>query len=256
MANPVLQESGIASPQSIYELSTTQEHPIGTKGTLVGGRVFYYARHTANATTAAGKVHAAAAGASAFEDLAVGTPGAGATVVPSVVATSAITSGNAFQYLAVVDGGGEGRMYRIRNHGTGTGSPTISVELFDGLEEAFTASTQVSLIKDIYADVVIAPSDGADVPAGIAHVDMVDSSSTARYVWLQTYGPCTAWVNGTPAEGTPLVVGDANGNLTTADQTATGTMNSTVNAGRVVAFQLGIDGTDDEVQVVDLRIRA
>jgi len=272
---PILADTGIQSPQSIYELSTTQHHPIGTPARLIGGRVFYYARHSANATTAAGKLHVAATPLTAFEDLAVGTLSLGSQTITGIVATSTIASSNAFQYLCVVDGGGEGQMFRLRSHGTGTGSPTITARIFGEPGVALTASSQVSLLKDIYADVVVAVTDSADRVAGIAQVAMVDSSSTARYVWLQTYGPCPAWVEGTPAEGAALVNDDTTaGNLAAASTTVgavtivgthtsnatkistTVTPTATTTAGRVVAYQLGVDGTTNEVQMVDLVIRA
>ncbi len=83
-----------------------------------------------------------------------------------------------------------------------------------------------------------------NVPAG---------NTTAQFCWLQTYGPGAAWVNGTPAEGQPLMPdGTTNGNLTTA----TATTGTTPTIQPVVATQMGVDGTDDEVQAVFWTLRA
>ena len=263
---PRLVESGLQSPQDIYHTSTTQHHAIGQGARLIGGRVFYYARHSAALTTAAGLLHVAATPLTAHEDLAVGTIPVGARSFTGVVATASVARADCYQYICVVDGGGEGLMYRISGHGTGT---TITVDIYDEVAVALTAASQVSLLKDIYADVTVAVTDSADRAAGIAQVAMATSTAAApTFVWLQTWGPCPAWVEGTPAEGTPLVNDDTvAGNLTTCDQIAslivTTTVTSmgaavtdTVDAGRVLAYQLGVDGTTAEVQMVDLCIRA
>jgi hypothetical protein len=279
---PRLVDSGIQSPQSIYELSTTQEHEIGQCGRLIGGRVFYYARYSAAATTARGLCFAAATPTTLFQNVAVGTIAQQAKTLTGVsagtTAAAAVTK-NAFQYLAVNDGTAEGLMFRVESHGTITNTTTtqtgLTVKLYDELPIALPAASEVSMVKDIYADVVVAPTDGADRLAGVANVTMVDSSTTARYFWCQSYGPCAAFVTGTSmAEGSPLVIGTTAGHLIVATATVaavsivgthtsnatkistTVTPTATTTANRVMAYSLNEATIDAEVNMVDLIIRA
>ena len=226
-SNPRLVDSGIKSPQSIYALDTVQQHEIGQCGTLTGGRVFYYSRYSASATTARGLMFAAATPSALFENVAIGTLGVGAKTLTGIsggaTAAAAVTK-NAYQYLGVNDGTAEGVMFRLESHGTITNTTTtqtgLTAKLYDTLPIAIPAASEVTLVKDLYADVVVAPSDGADRIAGVAHVDMVDSSTTARYFWCQSYGPAAVFVSTNAlGPGTPLVIGTTNGHLIQATTT-------------------------------------
>jgi len=272
---PRLVDSGLHSPQSIFELSTTPKHEIGACARLIGGRVFYYARYSNSNARAAGLVLAAATPSALFENVAVGTIGIGQKTITGLsagtTATAAVTR-NAYQYLAINDGTAEGRMFRLKSHGTITNTTTtqtgLSAELYDELPVAIPAASEVTLVKDLYADVVVAPTDGADRAAGVAHVAMVDSSTTPRYFWCQSYGPCAAFVSTNAlGPGTPLVIGTTAGHLIQCDQTAnivgTHTKSATkisdtdtVNAGRVLAFTIGNTTITTEVNMVDLIIKA
>jgi hypothetical protein len=256
MANPVLW-GGYASPQSIYELSTDQHHQIGTVGTLTGGRVYYYGRYQGSATTAAGKLMVASSRNAANEDLATATTAlkAGSPEVTGItLGTVAVGSTQKFHYLDVIDGGGEGLSYRIKSHPTAAASATnFSMTLYDNVAVASDANTQVTLRQDLYADFVISVADALDVPVGVACVAMVDSSTTARYCWIQSYGPGVAFVNGTPGVGTPLGIGDTTvGNLDPVPNDGTPAWTG---LHQVVAFMDAEGNTDDEVTTVDWRIR-
>ena len=93
--HPRLVESGIESPQSGYELSTEQYHDIGQCARMVGGKVFYYARYSAAATTAAGLVFSAATpdASGAFENTtAVGTIAQGERLITGITAANTLST--------------------------------------------------------------------------------------------------------------------------------------------------------------------
>lgn len=266
MAKPYL-VNGVGSPQSIYLVSTLQHHPIGSRGVTDDGRVFYYGRYTASSALPAGKLAASAVLTTQHEDLDTATTSFinGTTKMTGITIGSTALTQDQYQYICVVDStnagtattpGPEGMMFRIMGHGAYSASATdVQVELFDPVPISSDAGTQVSLLKSPYADFVIAPSSSNlnDVYAGIPQVNVPAGNSTTQYCWLQTYGPAAAWVAGTPAEGQPLMPDTTtNGNLLTA----VATTGATPTIQPIVATQMGVDGTNNEVQAVFLHLRA
>lgn len=257
MSKPYL-VSGQGSPQSVFESSSIQRHPVGAKGVTEDGRVFFYARYTTAATVSRGKLLASAVYQSNHEDLATGA----SSLLASDNRATAITIGataldeDEYQYLAVVDGGGEGTMYRIQGHAAfDSAASTVSVTLAESIGEGSDGDTQVSLIKSPYADCLTATSstDTNDVYAGITMASIASSTQAApSFVWLQTWGPSVAWVDlpdvniSSPIPGAIVVPSrETDGNV----------MMTEAQSKPLIGFLMSASGTDAEVMPVDLRIR-
>jgi hypothetical protein len=251
-SHPRIPFSGIQSPQSIYEVSTTQHHEIGEAGVLIGGRCFYYCRHTGGAAIARGRLAAAATPLATEEELACVTAALvpGATEITGITFGAASADANAFQYIStnqlVTDMGGI--MFRIKSHPALTSGGVFAVQLWDPIPATITsiATTTLSLSKDTFADVIVAPAAETNVPAGVCNVDIPIGSTTPQYAWLQTQGPGPAYVSGTPAEGLPLVMDGA---------VAGGLIVDSVVAQRTVAWMRAVTNTTLEATHVDWCIR-
>ena len=198
------------SPQSIYEESSTQEYPIGTKREFEDGRVFRYASFAAacnagilvsqdvsatSITEQDGKLTAAAIGATEVTYTDSGTVG------------SATANQYAGGYLHITDDAGEGYQYRIKSN-TAASSNAVTFTLYDGLVVAVTTATDVAVTGNLYNQV-----RGADFTNG-AKVDCTVAGVTARsftsgyYGWIQTNGVATVLSDGAIAYGVMVAGSD------------------------------------------------
>jgi len=251
-SNPILANTAMQSPQSIYEISTTQHHPIGTAGRLVGGRAFYYARHIGAAAIARGRMAVSALPVATEEEMAciTGALVPGAMEITGITFGAATADANTYQYIStnqlVTDMGA--LMFRIKNHAALTSGGVFEVELYDPIPAGIisTATTTLTLSKDTYADVIVAPAAETHVPAGVCNVDFPIGSTTPQYAWLQTQGPGPAYVSGNPDHGLPLVADAA---------VAGGLIVDSVVAQRTVAWMRALTNTTLEATHVDWCIR-
>lgn len=252
MAHPILQ-NGLGSPQSTQAVSTDQKHEIGTGAYLPGGKVWYYAKHTGAGTLTRGELLVAEDLAANHQNLATATGAlsVGSNSVPAGNITLGATALTANQYadgeLHVVDGGGEGTSYKIRSHDAGTSAGTdFTLDLYDSIVVASDADTEVTLVQNKYTNPQQSNTDNADVVLGVPNVAVPAGSTNAQYFWVQTQGYCPAFVVGTPAVGTNLMVSD-----TTAGMME---LRAETDLDATVAFMVTV-GITGEVQVVDLQIQ-
>ncbi len=144
-------------------------------GTLVqtpDGRKFRYARAGAS-NLAAGKLVVAATQVADHTDLSVAAAAIGDTQVTVTLGSTGVTADQyANGFLIVNDGTAEGTIYTIASHPAADASATVVVNLSQPLAAALAASgtSQVSLVKNTYADVVISATDQADLAVGVPPV--------------------------------------------------------------------------------------
>ena len=171
--------------QSLYAISSTPLHPLGTRRALGDGRVFHYCK-AGDTELAAGKLvvpvviiterddalHAAAIAA-------VGTKEITFTTVGAIVA-------NAFAegFLAIINDDGQGCQYKIKSHAATTGSADITIYLYDAIRVATSATTDAMLLKSMFSDLILAP-DGANFAVGVPTMTV----TLNYYFWCQTWGP-------------------------------------------------------------------
>jgi len=90
-------------------------------------------------------------------------------------------------YLIVNDVNGEGQSLRIASHPAHDHSadPSVVITCFDPLVTALTTSSQLTLTKNPWKDVIVAPTAETGALVGATNIDMTDD----YYGWLQVRGP-------------------------------------------------------------------
>lgn len=204
---------GTAVGADMYSFGTTQLHALGTVAYTRDGRVFRYA--TAGATTlVAGNLLQGAAPIANHLALtaAVEAVGAGGQDNPIVV-TPGGTAGAANLYaegfLNISVTPGNGYMYRISGHPAIVASTAFNLYLDpdDLIQIALTASSRYGLHHNSWKNVIQTPTTITAKVVGVA-VSLITENDTAQnYGWVQSRGPASVLVNGTPAVTAPVING-------------------------------------------------
>lgn len=257
--------SGVGSPQSVFRASATKSHPLGTRGWMEDGRVFYYASN-AGAAIAIGSLLQTAAEVGNHTSVAYASGGAiGST---SVTVTLGATAATAQQYrdgfLTVIDGTGQGQIRKIRSHPAAALSSTLEVEVYDPFEIAIASGAEISLAVSPYDSLIVTPGDSqALTVAGVPQCAVGAGTSDVQYFWAQTYGPALVLGDGsTFTEGAPCVpasagTGDAGQITLGSESDGTGASNDPSDLHPLVGNLLEIyDNSDGDHRYVDLRVRA
>ena len=194
-----------------YAESSTQLFPIGSE-LKYGLRTFRYGYM--NGAVTAGKLLQQEAFATAYDDMLItnadATAGgafshaAGSTTIS--VESTADDDLTANEYaeglLWVNDQTGEGQLLRIKSHPAHDHSadPSVVITTYDALKTAVVKnSSQVTIVKNPYQDVIVAPTTETGAVVGATVVDMTDD----YYGWFVTNGPAAVLA------GDTLVVGHA-----------------------------------------------
>ena len=190
--NPLLPD-GRVSPQTIYEAGPSRRHPIGSRGVLADGSVWYYARNSAAAALAPGKLAMAEVIHTSLDDLAVDAAAIGATQIAITPIAGVTADAGDFDhgYIIVNTGAHLGARYQIRVSPAIVDSPKFTVTLEHPLIVALDNTSRVFLIKNPWMDVVIAAGAFAHMPAGVPTVAVPAGNATKQYAWLQTWGLCS-----------------------------------------------------------------
>lgn len=176
--------------------STDKRHRLGTRMVLVDGREFRYCQAGAVALVA-GSVYQAPAPDADHTGLAVDTIAAGATSITGVdLGGTDNPAANYFQdgFLWVDTATGIGRAYPIKSStAPASAGATITVTLYEPLDQAIAAADTVSLVPNSCKAVIVHPSPATGKLAGVA----VEAVAAGSYGWLQTKGPCAVLTQGT-----------------------------------------------------------
>lgn len=190
-----------ATGQDSFSSSSTQNHPLGTKAETKDGRLFRYCVAGA-VDTVAGSLYQ---GAVPLANHLANTPPAVAIGATSFSYTPGATAGAANLYaegyLQVDTTPGNGYTYVIASHPAITASTAFTLTLRDPIQVALTTSSRVGLMPNMYKNVVVTPTTNTARIAGVAPTVI----TTAQYGWLQTRGPASVLINGTPAITAPVV---------------------------------------------------
>ncbi len=110
-------------------------------------------------------------------------------------------------YLIVNDVNGEGQSMRIKSHPAHDHSSDASVVIscFDPLVTALTTSSELTLTKNPWKDVIVAPAAETGAVIGATNIDMTDD----YYGWLQVRGPKAMLAGETLVLGHQLMRSDA-----------------------------------------------
>lgn len=191
----------IVTGQNVHSESSTQLHPLGTRGETRDGRRFRYCQAGASALVAGTLYQSAAPIANHLAN----TPPAVAIGATSFSYTPGATGGASNLYaegfLQVDTTPGEGYTYMVSGHGTITSATAFTLTLMDPIVIALTTSSRVGLRHNAFKNVIQAPTTLTANAAGIATFPL----TAGYYGWLQTYGPCSCLINGTPAVTAPAI---------------------------------------------------
>jgi len=190
--------------QSIYEASTTQLAPLGTR-LEVGDRVFYYTWCSASAGRGI-IIGAAAPVASHNGALCIFAATSAGVSTPTITAGVAITANYyAEGYVGISKGTMGGATYRIKSHPAIGSAGTGTLSLYDALYDDVAAADECGLTKNIYSAPIVGST--AKPTVGMPMVDVAAGS----YAWLQTYGPAAPVNSGATAAAWPVRVDNTGG---------------------------------------------
>ncbi len=248
-------------------------HPYGTRGVLPDGRVFKYS--FSDGALEAGWIMQAGAQPTADAigeydmDVPISSDGNAigdrqirvdfSTGVSTIVPADEWGDG----ILYVNDGPGEGHVYRISSHSSGS-SDLATVLLMTLADDdtirstALTTLSLIGLIKNQYKDVVVVDDDAFTNVVGATPVAVPDD----RNFWLQTWGPCALKI--TAKLVVPLLGKAVQPNITTSDILGSvagyDTVNSTdtaaepLNDAPIIGFSMAVAAVDTDFGMVFLQI--
>lgn len=193
-----------AVEQDVHEISEYPKAKLGDKTITADGRVYRYAKAAGTALDA-GKLCVAATPVANHENIAVAAAVAvGETTVTATLGATAATAGDYDEgYMVVSDAAGEGITYKIKHSGAADASGVITIELEDAVKVALTTSSEVSLYKNLYKDVVVSATDQADIAVGVPNVAVTAN----YYFWAQTGGMCAVLADEIIAQGSAATIG-------------------------------------------------
>ena len=82
-----------------------------------------------------------------------------------------------------------------------SGTGVINLLKDESIQVALTTSSRVGLMANPYADIVVSPTTRLTICVGVPLVAI----PIAGYGFIQTWGPCSCLINGTPAVTAPVV---------------------------------------------------
>lgn len=198
--------ANFAAPIQLYAQDTftsnaTQMHPLNSRGYTSDGRRFRYGSAGASDTVAGSLYQSAAPVANHLAN----TPPVVAIGATSFVYTPGATVGAANLYaegnLQVDTTPGNGYTYAVSGHGAIASATAFTLYLKDAIQVALTASSRVGLMTNPMKNVIVAATTVTAPAVGVSPCII----TATQYGWIQTWGPCSALINGTPAIGTGVV---------------------------------------------------
>lgn len=186
-----------------YDFTLTQKLPLGTRARTRDGRVFRYAQAGAS-DLVAGSVYQSAAPIPLHLALtAVALSIGGTLVVVTPGATAGAANLYAEGYLGVDTTPGNGQTYLIAGHPAISASVAFNLTLdpAHSVQVAFTSATRYGLIHNPYKNVIVAATTVTAAAVGVPLMPI----TAAYYGWLQTWGPASVLMNGTPGVGIGVV---------------------------------------------------
>lgn len=198
-----LSNQDVQLAQQMFVSSSTQQHPLGTRGYTPDGRAYRYALAGA-VDLIAGTVVQSPAAIAGHQTLAVNTTSGvavGATSVAVTCASAAATNFYAEGYAIIASGAGQGYLYSIDKSPAVSTGATGQFTFYapeDAIQVAITTTSTVTLVANKYRGVIIVPATTATgLVVGVATYVI----TAAQYGWIQTWGPCATLSNDASAMG-------------------------------------------------------
>jgi len=172
--------------QSLYESNAVPSHALGQIGVTGDGRKFRYVKAGGTALVV-GNVLQSAATDTNYSSMAVqAAVSAGATSIPVTLGGTAVTA-NQFDggYLVVSKVTGIGQSFQIKSHTVQTDTTgTCTFEVDHAVTTALTTSSTVTIVKNLYDAVIVAPTTSTGKRVGGA----IFATVAGEYGWIQSGG--------------------------------------------------------------------
>lgn len=193
------------SPQVFYSDSfssdATERHPLGTRGYTRDGRRFRYCQAGAADLVAGNLIQ----GAAPIPNHLANTPPAVAIGAKTFSYTPGATIGAANLYaegyLQVDTTPGNGYTYQVSGHAAIASATAFTLNMLDAIQIALTTSSRVGLRHNLYKNVIQSPTTKTAQLVGFAPCII----TATQFGWLNTWGPVSALMDGTPTVTAPVV---------------------------------------------------
>lgn len=179
-------------------------YPLGQQLVLPDGRKFRFALN-GGSTLVVGEVQGSAAIITTDQSMTAVAAAVGARTISFVHGAATVVINYFAEGYAIISlTPGLAETYRIASHAALTSSGTDTVNLAPGhaVRTALTATSDISLLANPYAGVVVVAATIAQPPVGVAKVAL----TSGQFGWLQTRGPCGVICTGTMTIGSPAVM--------------------------------------------------
>lgn len=250
-----LSNTDVKLGQNMFESSSTQKHPLGTRGVMSDGRVFRYVLAGA-VDLIAGTVLQSPAVVAGHQTLAVNTTSQvaiGGSGVALTCASSVAANFYSEGYAVIASGAGQGFIYQLDAHAAVSTGATGQFPFYlpsdaNTYVTAITTTSTVTLSANKYRGVVIAPiTTATGLIVGVAQYVI----TAAQFGWIQTWGLAAVLSNDASAMGQWL-----NGIAATCGRSAfmsSPAVTACAIVGQFIghAYQTGVQG---QFTVADLRI--
>ena len=247
-----------------HAVHTVQHLRVGTFG-ILEGLGYVWCSHSGSETLSRGEPLVADDIKEITQNVSVDTNafGVGSYIISNTDPMGTGLAANEFAdgYAMIVDGGGEGTFYRLKDHSASGASDGYGT-LWDPFVIASDADTEVTFLKNKYADPQRSIGGFRRPFVGVPNVEVPAGDSTPQYFWAQRVGYCPVFIQGTPSRGTSVMVSrNEPGRLSgvkeyiEVEQALGGTGGRTWHDldPTPVVGQMVTDAIDGEVQVVDLQ---
>lgn len=203
MSNLSNRDVGLA--QNMFESSSTQKHPSGTRGVMSDGRVFRYVKAGA-VDLIPGTIIQSPAPIAGHQSLTLNTTsqlGIGGSGLTMTCASSVAANFYAEGYAIISTSTGAGFQYQLDNHAAvSTGAngifPFYAFVDNNVLITAIATTSLVTLVPNKYVGVVIVPATTATgLIVGVATYVI----TTLQWGWIQTWGQAAVLSNDASAMG-------------------------------------------------------
>jgi hypothetical protein len=214
----------IGTDIDLYESRTSPKFAIGYRIQRQDGAEFVYAQF--GATTGQGMLVSQDLSESSLVDTddSVIAPASCVTITDGTAGqkflqlTLAAVTANQYAggYLAITDDSGEGHQYRIKGNDAtdNTATGDIRIELHDKLVVALDATSDVSIVGNLYAN--LEPSTTTDI--AVAGVSVV-AQAAADFGWVQVEGIAQVLTDGTNVIGSGCIIAATAGAVAPAVET-------------------------------------
>lgn len=189
--NRISEPAQLLAASDLFHPTADQRYMLGCIYDLNDGRRFRYCEKDGTTDLIAAHVNQACAVTTHWVDepqtVASGAVAAavGDTSITLLVQTAPVAHDWDNGYLVVVNGDGERQMYIIKSH-TLTTNPVVQIADTGGFRVATADATDISILKNKFKDVLVAPANPTNVLVGVN----LCAVPVDYFFWAQTRGPC------------------------------------------------------------------